>query len=75
MTTQVQPVYAANQTRLVRLREYRSRIVNDVQARTAQFIVDVDLGKTVPVTFTLFAQKAQERVRLINAEIDRLLAS
>jgi hypothetical protein len=73
--TQVQPVYRTNQERIVKLREYRSRLVNEVHAKTDKFIVDLQAGNRVPETFGPYVRKVQDRVRLINAEIDRLIAA
>jgi hypothetical protein len=60
-------------TRLEHLREYRSRLVNDVVAKTDKFIVDVQSGKPVPETFGPYVRNVQERVRLINAEVEKLV--
>jgi hypothetical protein len=60
--------------RLMQLREYRSRLSNDVTARMDKFIAD---GKPVEQATSLgdFIRNVNFRMRRTNAEIEKLIAS
>jgi hypothetical protein len=68
--------------RLQRLREYRSRLVNEQFAKVDKFIADGQKAKELfdkglpfrldAETYTNYMDKSNARIRLINAEIDRL---
>jgi hypothetical protein len=60
--------------RLKKLREYRSRLVNDVDQRMTKFIADGMKPERMPA-LTDFVRKSNFRVRIINTEIDKLIAS
>ncbi|HWZ97285.1 MAG TPA: hypothetical protein VN025_05945 [Candidatus Dormibacteraeota bacterium] len=60
--------------RLEKLREYRSRLANDVDARIAKFICDGKPAEQV-IPLSDFVRNANFRMRRTNAEIDRLIAA
>lgn len=65
-------------TKLERLRKYRSRLVAECNQRVDKFILDSYAGKMTPQrleTDTEFIRKVQLRIRLINYEVDRLIAA
>lgn len=64
----------ANMLRLKRLREYRSRIFNDMNSRVDKFIADGMPPKNAPVLGD-YVRKCQFRIRIMNEEIDRIIAA
>ena len=64
----------ANMKRLTRLREYRSRIFNDMNGRVDKFIADGMPPKQATKVGD-YVRKCQFRIRIMNAEIDRLIAA
>lgn len=60
--------------RLEGLREYRSRLTNDLNQKVDKFFSD---GRPVEQALPLseYMATVQSRVRLINAEVDKLVAS
>ena len=62
-------------TRLEHLREYRSRLIGEVQSRVDKAIVDAHVGLPVDKELPLRIEKIHQRIRLINDAVDRLMAA
>ena len=64
----------ANMLRLKRLREYRSRIFNDMNSRVDKYIAAGMPPKQAPAVGE-YVRKCQLRIRIMNDEIDRVIES
>jgi hypothetical protein len=61
-------------THIQRLREYRSRMVNELNTKVDTFLADGHPAEQV-IPLHNYINKVQTRVRLLNTEIDHLEAA
>ena len=64
----------ATMKRLEKLREYRSRLFNDVSNRVDKYLAD-GCQPSKAIALNNYVRKCQLRIRLINAELDRHIAA